>query len=208
MELFRCNLFSRIKRIKQIHAHNQEILLIFCSIPSKKIGNPTSPVVFLASAQTISTPTEIFLLLRIHRELRTLARSDAICSYSLSNSIHIFHSYCSFYDKPSIQTWLWLPVVLLAIPAGENSKPLCWLVLKIASKIAIFLHRKWKFMSFEGEMTQTAKHFDVIETHVFPWEWPPIHTSSERISPCFCMLHTNVCPSVKCPYSKMRAVHL
>ena len=37
---------------------SQEILLIFCSIPSKKIGNPTLPSLILPSAQTILTPTE------------------------------------------------------------------------------------------------------------------------------------------------------
>ena len=108
---------------------NQEILLIFCNIPSKKIGNPTSPLLISASAQTISTPTENYLLSRLHREWRSLATSDVISSYSLSNSMHTFHIYCSFSDKPSIQTLLWLPVAILAVPAGENQKLCigrCW----------------------------------------------------------------------------------
>ena len=37
---------------------SQEILLIFCSIPSKKIRNSMSPLLISASAQMISTPTE------------------------------------------------------------------------------------------------------------------------------------------------------
>ena len=110
------------KEFRKKYALNQEILLIFCSIPSKKIGNPTSPLLISASAQTISTPTENYLLSRLHREWRSLADSDAISSYSLSNAMHTFRIYCSFADKPSIQTWLWLPVVLLAIPARKNQK--------------------------------------------------------------------------------------
>ena len=48
------------KNLEKIYPLNQEILLIFCSIPSKKIGNPTSPLLTSASAQTISTPTKLF----------------------------------------------------------------------------------------------------------------------------------------------------
>lgn len=135
-------------------------VLIFCSIPSKKIGNPRSPLLILASARTISTPAENYLLSRLHRERRNLAGSDTISSYSLSNSMHIFHIYCSFADKPSIQTRLWLPVVLLAVPAREKSKTLRRSLLKIAAKIAIFLHRKRKFMSFKGEMNAEFSDVD------------------------------------------------
>ena len=143
---------------------HQEILLIFCSIPSKKIGNPTLPSLILPSAQTILTPTENYLLSRSHRGWRSLAGSDAISSYSLSNSMHTFHIYCSFADKPSIQTWLWLPVVLLAVRAGGKSKTLRRLLLKIASKIAVFLHRKPKFVSFKAEM---SAEFNDIDSKVF-----------------------------------------
>ena len=108
------------KEFRKKYPPNKEILLIFCSISSKTIGNPTSPLLILASAQTILTPTEIQLLSRLHREWRSLASSDAISSYSLSNSMHIFQIYCSFADKLSIQTWLWLPVTLLAVQAGEK----------------------------------------------------------------------------------------
>ena len=38
--------------------------------------------------------------------------------------MHTFHVYCSFADKPSIQTRLWLLVALLAVPVGEKSKTL------------------------------------------------------------------------------------
>ena len=141
---------------------NQEILLIFCSIPTKKIGNQTSPLLTLA--QTILTPTENYLLSRLHREWRSLAGSDAISSYSLSNSMHTFHIYYSFADKPSIQTRLWLPVALLAVQAREKSKTLHQSLLKTASKIAIFLHRKQKFMSFKGEM---SAEFNDVDSKVF-----------------------------------------
>ena len=142
------------------YLHNQEMLLIFCSIPSKKIGNPTSPLLISASAQTISTPTENYLLSRS----KSLASSDAISCYSLSNSMHTFHIYCTFADKPSIQTRLWLLVALLAVPDGEKLKTLLWSLLKTASKIAIFLHRKWKFMSFKGEINA---EFNDIDSKVF-----------------------------------------
>ena len=66
--------------------------------------------------------------------------------------MHTFGIYRSFADKPSIQTRLWLPVALFAVPAGKKSKTLRRSLLKIASKIAIFLHKKWKFMSFKGEI--------------------------------------------------------
>ena len=108
------------KEFRKKHPLNQEILLIFCSIPSKKIGNPKLPLLISASAQTISTPTENYLLSRLHREWRSFASSDTISSYSLWNSVHTFHIYCSFADKPSTQTRLWLPVTLLAELAGEN----------------------------------------------------------------------------------------
>ena len=130
------------KECRKKYSLNQEILLIFCSIGSKKIWNPTSPLLISAWAQTNLTPTENYLLSRLNREWRSMAGSDAISSCSLSNSMHTFHIYCSFADKPSIQTWLWLPVVLLAVRAGGKSKTLRRLLLKITSKIAIFLHRK------------------------------------------------------------------
>ena len=134
------------KEFRKKYPPNKEILLIFCSIPSKKIGNPTSPLLILASAQTILTPTEIQLLSRLHREWRNLASSDAISSYFLSNSMHTFRIYCSFANTPSIQTWLWLLVALLAEPNRKKSETSCRSLLKIASKISIFLHRKRKFM--------------------------------------------------------------
>ena len=126
------------KEFRKKYSLNQEILLIFCSIPSKKIRNPTSPLLILASVQTILTPTENCSLLCLHREWRSLAGSDAVSSYSLTNSKHTFHIYCSFADKPSIQTLLWLPVVLLAVPAKEKSKILRWSLLKIALKSSFF----------------------------------------------------------------------
>ena len=89
-----------------------------------------------------------------------MAGSDAISSCSLSNSMHTFHIYCSFADKPSMQTRLWLPVALLAELAGEKSKTLCRSLLKISSKIAIFLHRTQKFMSFKGEMNAEFNDLD------------------------------------------------
>ena len=57
-----------------------------------------------------------------------------------------------------------MPVALRAIPAGEKSKTLRQLLLKITFKIAIFLHRKQKFMSFKGEMNA---EFNDIESKVF-----------------------------------------
>ena len=152
------------KEFRKKDSFGQEILLIFCSIPSKKIGNPTSPLLISASAQTISTPTENYLLSRLHTEWRSLAGSDAISSYSLSNSMHTFHIYCSFANRPSIQTRLWLPVALLAVPAGEKSKTLCQSLLKIFSKITIFLHKKRKFMSFKGEI---SAEFNDVDSKVF-----------------------------------------
>ena len=140
------------------------MLLIFCSVPSKKIGNPTSPLLISASAQTISTPTENYLPSRLHREWRALAGSDAISSYSLSNSMNTFHIYCRFADKPSIQTRLWLAVALLAVPAGGKSKTSRRSLLKLAYKIAIFWHRKRKFMSFKGEM---SAEFNDVDSRVF-----------------------------------------
>ena len=70
--------------------------------------------------------------------------------------------YCNFANKPSVQTQLWLPVTLLVIPAGEKSKTLHWLLLKIVSKI--FLHRKQKFMSLKGERNA---EFNDIDSKVF-----------------------------------------
>ena len=58
----------------------------------------------------------------------------------------------------------WLPVALLAVPAREKSKTLHWSLLKIAPKIAIFLHRKQKFMLFKGEINA---EFNVIDRKVF-----------------------------------------
>ena len=152
------------KEFRKKYPLNQEILLIFCSIPSKKIRNPTSPLLISASAQTILTPTENYLLSRLHREWRSLAGSDAVSSYSLSNSMHTFHIYCSFANKPSIQTRQWLPVALLAVPAGEKSKTLRHLLTKTESEITIFLHRKQKFMSFKGEM---SAEFNDVDSKVF-----------------------------------------
>ena len=113
---------AKSKEVRKIYPYSQEILLIFCSIPSKKIGNPTSSLLISASAQTILTPAENYLLLHLHREWRSLAGSDAFSSCSLSNSVHTFHIFCSFADKPSIQTQLLLPVALLAVLAEEKSK--------------------------------------------------------------------------------------
>ena len=79
-----------------------------------------SPFLILALAQMILTLTENYLLSRLHRELSSLAGSDAVTNYSLSNSVHTFHIYCSFANKPSIQTQLWLLVTLLDVPAGEK----------------------------------------------------------------------------------------
>ena len=73
MELFRFNLFSRMKRFQKNYAHNHEMLLIFCSIPNKKIGIAVSPFLISASAQTILTLAENHLLLYLHRKLRRLA---------------------------------------------------------------------------------------------------------------------------------------
>ena len=52
-----------------MNPHNQEIFITFCSILSKKIRNPTSPLLILESAQTILTPTENHLLC-LQREFR------------------------------------------------------------------------------------------------------------------------------------------
>ena len=120
------------------------------------------PRLISASAQTISTPTENHLLLRLHREIRSLASSDAISSYFLSTSMYTFHIYCSFSNKPSIQTWLWLPVALLAIPDGEKFKTLHRWLLKIVSEIAIFLHRKGKFMSLCHFSTQEREALVIV----------------------------------------------
>ena len=107
---------AKSKEVRKIYPYSQEILLIFCSIPSKKIGNPKLPFFILASVQTILTPTENYLLSLLRRELRRLAGSGLICSYFLSNLMHAFHIYCSFANKPAIQTWLGLLVALL-VPA-------------------------------------------------------------------------------------------
>ena len=79
------------------------MLLIFCNIPSKKLGNPLLPLRISASAHMILTPTEDYLLSCLHRELRSLAGSDAVSSYSLLNSTHTILIYCSFANTPSIQ---------------------------------------------------------------------------------------------------------
>ena len=187
---------------------NQEILLIFCSFPCKKIWNPTSPLLISASAQTILTPTENYSLSCLHKEWRSLASSDTISSYSLSNSMYTFHMYCNFANKPSVQTQLWLPVTLLVIPAGEKSKTLYWLLLKIASKIAIFVCRKRKFMSFKGEMNA---EFSGVDSKVY-WHHRNACFSlrkadrthySQMCILVLAHLHTNAYPGVKHPYSQM-----
>ena len=82
------------KECRKNYPHNQEILLIVCSIQSKKIGNLTSPLLILALVQMIPIPTENYLLLSLLREFRRLANSDTVCSYLLSNSTHTFHIEC------------------------------------------------------------------------------------------------------------------
>ena len=62
-----------MKRFQKNYAHNHEMLLIFCSIPNKKIGIAVSPFLISASAQTILTLAENHLLLYLHRKLRRLA---------------------------------------------------------------------------------------------------------------------------------------
>ena len=52
----------------------------------------------------------------------------------------------------------------LALLARGKSKTLYWSLLKIASKITIFLGKKWKFMSFEGEMNA---EFNDVDSKVF-----------------------------------------
>ena len=78
--------------------------------------------------------------------------------------MHTFRIYCSFADKLSIQTQLWLLVVLLAIPAWKKSKTLRWSLLKMAYKITSFPHRKRKFMSLKGEM---IAEFNDVDKKVF-----------------------------------------
>ena len=115
------------------YPHNQEISLSFFSIPSKKIRTLRCHYL-LRHWNTISSPTEHYVLSGLHRELRSLAGSDSTSSYSLSNSMHTFHIYSSFADKPSVQTWLWCPVTLLAILAGENEQngiSRCWKLLLV-----------------------------------------------------------------------------
>ena len=60
----------------------------------------------------------------------------------------------------SIQTQLWLLVTLLAVLAEEKLKTLHQSLLIIASKITIFLHRNWKFMSFKREMNAESNDVD------------------------------------------------
>ena len=72
--------------------------------------------------------------------------------------------FICFAHTPSVQTRLWLLVALLAVPDGEKLKTLLWSLLKTASKIAIFLHRKQKFMSLKGEMNA---EFNDIDSKVF-----------------------------------------
>ena len=47
---------------------------------------------------------------------------------------------------------------------GKNKKTLRRSLLKIAFKIAIFLHKKRKFMSFKGEMNA---EFNDVDSKVF-----------------------------------------
>ena len=83
----------------------------------------------------------------------------------------------------------------LALLARGKSKTLYWSLLKIASKITIFLGKKWKFMSFEGEMNA---EFNDVDSKVFwrhrnvfsPWGWPAIYTTCEFVSRCLRTLHT------------------
>ena len=89
------------KEFSKYYPQNKEMLLIFCSIPSKKDWKPSVTITYF-SISTISTPTENYLLSRLHRKLGSLAGSDAISSCSVSNSMHTFHTYCSFANTNSI----------------------------------------------------------------------------------------------------------
>ena len=87
-----------------------------------------------------------------------------------------------------------MPVALLAVLAREKSKTLRRSLLQLASKIAIFLHWKQKFMSLKGEInaefSDIAEYFDVIEMRVSPCEDGRPYTLLTNAYPGACTPYT------------------
>ena len=95
-----------------------------------------SPSLTSASAQTFLTSTENYLLSRLHRELSR-------------NSMHTFHILGQFC------WWIFIGIIAGCVTCHsgrEKSESLHGSLPKITSNITIFLHRKQKVMSLQGEM--------------------------------------------------------
>ena len=54
-----------------------------------------------------------------------LASSIAIYCYPFINSVHTFQFHISSANKPLIQTWLWLPLWVLAVLVKNAHMHLC-----------------------------------------------------------------------------------
>ena len=208
MELFRFYLFRRTKRIKQIYPHNQEILLIFCSTPSKKL----------------ETQRRHYLFWHQHKRFQHQQKTIYCCTYTENEEAWPVQMQFA----ASLSQIQCIPLVFIAVlpinlqykldygcrsrylpyRLGKNQKLCvgrCW---KSLLKSPFFYtrngsscHSKEKLM--QNSMMKTAKYFDVTETRVSLWGWLTVHTTHECVSRCLHTLHTNAYPGVKRPYSQM-----